>query len=30
VRYRGVAYRSYGFTGTAFPSGKLDVSLLVR
>ena len=30
VSYRGVAYRSYGFTGTAFPSGKLDVSLLVR
>ena len=24
------AYRSYGFTGTAFPSGKLDVTLLMR
>ena len=30
VSYQGVAYHSYGFTGTAFPSGKLDVSLLVR
>lgn len=30
VRYRGVAYHSYGFTGTAFPSGQLAVTLLVR
>jgi hypothetical protein len=30
VSYRGVAYRSYGFVGTAFPSGRLEVRLLVR
>ncbi len=30
VRYHGLAYRSYGFTGTAFPSGTLEVTLLVR
>ena len=30
VNYAGVAYRSYGFTGTAFPSGRLEVTLLVR
>ena len=30
VSYGGRAYRSYGFTGTAFPSGKLEVTLLVR
>jgi hypothetical protein len=30
VAYRGVTYRSYGFTGTAFPSGRLEVTLLVR
>jgi hypothetical protein len=30
VSYRGVAYRAYGFVGTAFPSGRLEVTLLVR
>ena len=27
--YRGRTYRSFGFTGTAFPSGPLSVTLLV-
>ncbi len=30
VTYHGVVYHSYGFTGTAFPSGTLDVTLLMR
>ena len=30
VTYHGVVYHSYGFTGTAFPSGPLDVTLLMR
>jgi hypothetical protein len=30
VAYHGVVYRSYGFTGTTFPSGTLEVTLLVR
>ena len=30
VSYHGVVYHSYGFTGTAFPSGTLDVTLLMR
>ena len=30
VTYNGVVYHSYGFTGTAFPSGTLDVTLLMR
>jgi hypothetical protein len=29
VTYRGRSYRDLGFTGTAFPSGRLQVSLLV-
>ena len=30
VEYRGQRYRAYSFTGEAFPSGPLRISLLYR
>jgi hypothetical protein len=30
VSYGGRSYRSYGISGTRFPSGRLDVAMLVR